>query len=143
MCILQRRSLTVIPFLLYPPDSGDFNIKPNEPVYEYLTTGAIDTSSPFYPSPKNGMDWKPTMKPMRSAYAVKNGKEPDFTNYAQSRGGDPFIDTLDFIFLSEEWSVEGVMELAHRTDSGGPFPNLEQGESSDHLMIASSLTMKS
>ena len=80
------------------------------------------------------------MKPMRSAYAVKNGGEPDFTNYAQQRGGEPFIETLDYIFLSEQWDVAGVMELANRDSSGGPVPNLDKDEPSDHIMIAASLS---
>lgn len=80
------------------------------------------------------------MKPMRSAYAVKNGNEPDFTNFAQSVGSDPFIDTLDFIFMSDEWHVNSVMELPHRDASKGPFPNLDASEPSDHILIAASLT---
>lgn len=122
-------------------DSGDFNIKPTEPVYHFLTTGELEETSPFYPSPKNGMVWWPTSKPMRSAYAVKNdGKEPDFTNYAQSRDSEPFIDTLDFVFLSEKWGVENVLELPHRDDAKGPFPNLDAAEPSDHIMIAATLS---
>lgn len=110
-------------------------------MYHFLTTGELETTSPFYPSPKNGIDWKPTMKPMRSAYATRNGSEPDFTNYAHTRGrSDPFIDTLDFIFLSEQWQVSAVRELAHRDGSGGPFPNLDKDEPSDHVMIAASLS---
>lgn len=104
-----------------------------------MTTGELEESSPFYPTPKNGMEWKPTMKPMRSAYALKNGKEPDFTNYAQSRDSEPFIDTLDFIFLSNEWSVSDVIELPHRENANGPFPNLDEKEPSDHVMIAATV----
>ena len=70
------------------------------------------------------MVWIPTSTKIRSAYAVQNdGKEPDFTNYAQTRDSEPFIDTLDFIFLSDEWSVDNVLELKHRDDAEGPFPN--------------------
>ena len=86
------------------------------------------------------MRLSPTMKPMRSAYAVQNGKEPDFTNYAHSRDSEPFIDTLDFIFLSEQWKVASVMELPHRDDSKGPFPNLDANEPSDHVMIAATVS---
>jgi 2',5'-phosphodiesterase len=38
--------------------------------------------------------------PMRSAYAVKNGSEPNFTNFAQIKDDPQFIDTLDYIFVS-------------------------------------------
>jgi len=37
---------------------------------------------------------------MRSAYAVKNGSEPNFTNFAQIKDDPQFIDTLDYIFVS-------------------------------------------
>ena len=77
---------------------------------------------------------------MRSAYAVA-GEEPKFTNYARIKEDDPFIDTLDYIFLSEEWKVRGVKELPHREDSGGPYPNLDKGEPSDHILIAADLEL--
>jgi endonuclease/exonuclease/phosphatase family metal-dependent hydrolase len=122
---------------------GDFNIKPDEPVYQFLTTGELPEDSPFYPTPKHGMEWKRTMTPMKSAYALMHtdGKEPDFTNYALAEGQDePFIDTLDFIFVSEDdWAVTDVRELPDRDAAQGPFPNLDVHEPSDHLMIAASL----
>ena len=95
---------------------------------------------PEWPEPKHGMEWTPTCQAMRSAYAVA-GEEPDFTNFARIKEEDPFIDTLDYIFLSEEWKVKGVKELCHRTDSGGPFPNLDRGEPSDHVLIAADLEL--
>ena len=46
---------------------------------------------------------------MRSAYVVKNRSEPEFTNYAAtSWGGGEFCETLDYLFLSPEWSVKAV-----------------------------------
>ena len=106
-----------------------------------MTPGEMDESSLFYPTPKNDMEWKPTMKPMQSAYAANaNGQEPDFTNYAQTRDNEPFIDTLDFIFMSDEWKVIDVLEIPHRDASGGPFPNLDVKEPSDHVMIAATLS---
>lgn len=127
------------PFVL----AGDFNIKPSEPVYQYLTTGLMDHDSPFYPTPKNGMEWTPTLEgKLNSAYAVLQGKEPDFTNYAQSRDSEPFIETLDYIFCSPEWKVERVLEIPDRADAQGPFPNLDVKEPSDHVLIAADLTHK-
>ena len=42
---------------------------------------------------------------MRS-YAVALGTEPDFTNYAHSKSmAEPFIETLDYIFLSAHWKA--------------------------------------
>lgn len=122
--------------------AGDWNIKPYSTPYQLLTTGLIDRGDPDYPEPKWGMEWKPTSKPMRSAYAESEHGEPDFTNFARVRENDPFIDTLDFIFLSDEWKVMDVKKLVKRELSGGPFPNLNVNEPSDHILIASDLTIQ-
>jgi 2',5'-phosphodiesterase len=129
-----------VPYIL----AGDFNIKPSESVYRLLTTGEMDKDDHFYPTPKNGMEWSPSAKAMKSAYAAasEQGGEPDFTNYAKVKEEEPFIDTLDYIFLSPAWKVKGVRELPHR-DQCSPFPNLEAEEPSDHIMIAASLEIES
>jgi 2',5'-phosphodiesterase len=131
-----------VPYIL----AGDFNIKPSEPVYRLLTTGEMDKDDPFWPTPKNGMEWSPSAKAMKSAYAEsdKGGAEPNFTNYAKVKDDEPFIDTLDYIFLSPSWKVKGVRELPHR-DKCSPIPNLdmEEPEPSDHIMIAASLEVQS
>lgn len=122
--------------------AGDFNIKPGLSSYRLLTTGTMDKGDPEWPSPKHGMEWSPSCQAMRSAYAVAgDGEEPDMTNYSRVREEEPFIDTLDYIFLSDEWRVNGVRELPHRDDANGPFPNLEYGEPSDHVMIAADLEL--
>lgn len=121
--------------------AGDWNIKPFGTSYMLLTTGLIDRGDPEYPEPKWEWEWKPTAKAMRSAYAESEFGEPDFTNYARIRENDPFIDTLDYIFLSDEWRVEGVKKLPKRDESGGPFPNLDLNEPSDHIMIAADLNL--
>lgn len=120
--------------------AGDWNIKPDGSSYRLLTTGKMDEGDPEWPESKYGMEWSPTCEGMRSAYAEAGG-EPDFTNYARIKEDDPFIDTLDYIFLSEEWKVKGVKELPHRDGSGGPFPNLDKGEPSDHILIAADLEL--
>jgi 2',5'-phosphodiesterase len=121
--------------------AGDFNIKPSESVYRYLTTGTMSESDPCYPAPFNETHaWKPTMlEPVRSAYAVANsGSEPDFTNYAQVRDdATPFIDTLDYIFIGPHIQVMDVVALPHRDVAGGPFPNAV--EPSDHILMAAQL----
>ena len=102
------------------------------------------TGAPEWPTPKYGMEWNPTSKPMRSAYAVasSDGKtEPDFTNYARVKEDEPFIDTLDYLFISDEWNVSKVKSLPHRDDCGGPFPNLDHNEPSDHILIAANLEL--
>eukprot|EP00339_Tiarina_fusa_P026994 CAMPEP_0117001610 /NCGR_PEP_ID=MMETSP0472-20121206/3554_1 /TAXON_ID=693140 ORGANISM="Tiarina fusus, Strain LIS" /NCGR_SAMPLE_ID=MMETSP0472 /ASSEMBLY_ACC=CAM_ASM_000603 /LENGTH=341 /DNA_ID=CAMNT_0004701679 /DNA_START=103 /DNA_END=1129 /DNA_ORIENTATION=+ len=124
-----------MPYIL----TGDFNLKPYGSSYQLLTTGKMDVGDPEWPTPKFGMEWHPTIKPLQSAYAVSDHGEPDFTNYAQTREDLPFIDTLDYIFCSDEWKVVGVKELPHRDEAGGPFPNLDRNEPSDHVLIAADL----
>lgn len=94
---------------------------------------------PEYPTPQTGDSWEPTVAAMKSAYASANGKEPDFTNYAQVLDQEPFIDTLDYIFLSPEWAVKDVRPLPHRSEVAGPLPI--EGEPSDHIMIAATLEL--
>ena len=77
--------------------AGDWNIKPNDSTYQLLTTGMMDRGDPSWPTPKFGMEWEPTAKPMRSAYAISDHGEPDFTNYARVKFQEPFIDTLDYM----------------------------------------------
>jgi mRNA deadenylase 3'-5' endonuclease subunit Ccr4 len=126
-----------IPYIL----AGDWNIKPDGSSYRLLTTGQMDKGDPEWPTPKFGMSWEPSAQPMRSAYAASNGKEPDFTNFARIKEQEPFIDTLDYIFLSDEWKVKGVKPLVHRDQAGGPFPNLDRNEPSDHILIAADLEL--
>ena len=49
--------------------------------------------------------------PMRSAYRVHEGAEPEFTNLAFTKFNKeeegPFCETLDYIFLSDSWSHQG------------------------------------
>jgi 2',5'-phosphodiesterase len=127
-----------LPYVL----AGDFNIKPTDAVYDLLTTMILnDTTDPFYPPAKGGVDWEPLLlEPMQSAYAVKNGQEPDFTNYARVKEQEPFIDTLDYIFCSKGWNVDSVLELPHRDDFDGPIPN--ETEPSDHILIAADLKLE-
>jgi 2',5'-phosphodiesterase len=122
--------------------AGDWNIKPYGSSYNLLTTGLMDRGDPEYPQPKWGMEWKPTAKAMRSAYASSEHGEPDFTNHARIKEGEPFIDTLDYIFLSDEWKVRDAKKLLKREEAGGPFPNLDRGEPSDHVLIAADLTIQ-
>jgi len=123
-----------VPFVL----AGDWNITPQSPTYKLMTTGVLEKKDETYPSTKYDMEWAPTIQPMRSAYAVA-GSEPDFTNYARVQENEPFIDTLDYIFLSKEWKVASVKEIMNRVDVNGPFPNAK--EPSDHVLIAADLEL--
>ena len=86
-------------------------------------------------------DWTPTLlQPLQSAYVTSTGREPNFTNYSWAKEGPMFIDTLDYIFHSPEWTVKGVGLLPHREEVNGPLPN--KSESSDHLLIAAELVVR-
>lgn len=85
--------------------------------------------------------WKPEVNPpLRSAYVEANGEEPNFTNYAKVLEKPIFVDTLDYIFLSPEWKVDGVRDLPHRDDVGGPLPNKD--EPSDHILISAQVALR-
>lgn len=124
-----------LPYVL----AGDWNLTPDSATYKLLTTGELPKEDASFPTPKHDYDWSPTIQPMKSAYADFEGSEPDFTNYARVKEDDPFIGTLDYIFLSKEWKVVGVHNLPHRKDAGGPFPN--ETEPSDHVLISADLEL--
>lgn len=120
--------------------TGDFNFKPDSTMYRILTEGKVEQDNSELPTQLIGDDWKPTLdKPFRSAYKLKYNKEPDFTNNARIKDSEPFIDTLDYIFLSPEWLVEDVEELPSRDIIKGPFPN--DIEPSDHILISANLSI--
>ncbi|GMI31093.1 hypothetical protein TeGR_g13446 [Tetraparma gracilis] len=122
---------------------GDWNIKPCSEQYETLTTGKLSADPALRPPPKHNITFSPDIgEGVYSAYAVKNGREPDFTNYAKVKDEEPFIDTLDYIFMSKEgdcWTVDAVDDIVHRDDMAGPLPNDE--EPSDHVSIAANLQL--
>mmetsp|Transcript_14496 Transcript_14496/g.31184 ORF Transcript_14496/g.31184 Transcript_14496/m.31184 type:complete len:467 (+) Transcript_14496:176-1576(+) len=149
----EKCDTDTIPYIL----AGDFNILPDSPHYKLLTTGKLDKSDTTYPPPKHGEEWKVESLAMDSAYALvdASGTEPEFTNYAHIKDDpDPFIGTLDYIFLSqkertsrsnegkengEQWVVHGVQKLPCKEDSGGPFPT--EKEPSDHFLISADLEL--
>jgi mRNA deadenylase 3'-5' endonuclease subunit Ccr4 len=99
----------------------------------------LDETDETYPGKKYEMVWKPTVQGMRSAYVEFNGKEPEFTNNAHNGAlnAESFIGTLDYIFLSDEWSVKAVQELPKIDDLKGVYP--DDTEPSDHVLIAATL----
>ena len=128
-----------LPYIL----AGDFNLLPDSPHYRLLTEGKLDQEDETYPNTKYGMEWNvnDNFQALRSAYAVHNGAEPDFTNYAKVKEDEPFIGTLDYIFLSPEWKVTGLVDLQHRSEvNDPPFPNAE--EPSDHILIGANLELE-
>ncbi|CAN0386845.1 unnamed protein product, partial [Discosporangium mesarthrocarpum] len=47
---------------------------------------------------------------------------------------EPFVDTLDYCFHTQDLTPVKVLPLKHRNDVHGPYPN--EAEPSDHVMIA-------
>jgi 2',5'-phosphodiesterase len=124
------------PFVL----AGDFNITPNNPQYQLITTGNLDPNNVAYPHKIEDESWNIKLDfPLRSAYREILGKEPDLTNYSQVKNKETFISTLDYIWLSPQWKVNSVLPLPSRDEAKGPFPN--QNEPSDHLLIAADLSL--
>lgn len=141
---------------------GDFNIKPTDAMYTLLTQGSISPDDSAFPcdilskkspseiqithfgnmacmdsSSPNTSWFDCSVEPMRSAYASHCGKEPDFTNWAKVRDSPPFINVLDYIFLSPHWNIRNIQELPSRTSIQGPLPTKE--EPSDHLLLSAEI----
>jgi len=121
--------------------AGDWNFKPGAAPYQLLTTGKLSADHPAHPGSMEGDEWdlQEGLPGLQSAYAVKNpGGEPEFTNYAWVRDdSDPFIGTLDYIFVSRGADVLSVGKLP--TISSCPSPLPTRDEPSDHLMLSARL----
>ena len=121
---------------------GDFNVKPIDGSYELLTTNVLDEDDESYPIPYERTKYivEPPRK-LVSCYREVNGEEPDFTNYAKIKDHEPFIDTLDYIFVTENIEVRDVLPLKHRDEvTDGPYPS--KNEPSDHVMLSADLGLK-
>lgn len=87
--------------------AGDFNLKPRDPGYQLLTSGAIEDESgvPSYPE-HTGSDSAWTVgsriRPLISAYARVKGCEPEFTNWAHQPEQEAFVECLDYIFSTDD-----------------------------------------
>lgn len=126
--------------------AGDFNIKPRDPCYKLISEGSMALSHAQHPPPAPFDDvWTPSFEPMRSAYMEKNSEEPAFTNYAQvtwhGKLGDPFCETLDYIWMSPHWKVNSVHTLPDLSSLKGIASYPTSTEPSDHLLIAADLTL--
>eukprot|EP01062_Namystynia_karyoxenos_P020185 TRINITY_DN17647_c0_g1_i3.p1 TRINITY_DN17647_c0_g1~~TRINITY_DN17647_c0_g1_i3.p1 ORF type:complete len:399 (+),score=84.28 TRINITY_DN17647_c0_g1_i3:78-1199(+) len=111
--------------------AGDFNFKPVDGSYELVKNGSLPPSHPQAPEIPPWDSWRAAGAPMRSAYCVKNGKEPAYTQHAW-----PFTATLDYVWLSSEWAVEHVLDLPAQPDVDS-YPTKD--EPSDHLMVGATL----
>ena len=111
---------------------GDFNLKPGDAGHTLITTGDLDESHEGYPIMPAGYTGEPfnvkPQKKMESAYVRVNGEEPNFTNHARIKDDDPFIDTLDYIFVTDDVEVVDVLELAPSRPSQGSVPGGDRAE---------------
>jgi endonuclease/exonuclease/phosphatase family metal-dependent hydrolase len=128
---------------------GDFNFDPRSAAYDLVVRGAIGAEHAQRPPPAPwAPDWDPTVQPMRSAYVEALGREPEFTNFAHTGDvgvapSEPFCETLDYIFLSPQWSVADVEALPSKaslvTDRLASYPSAD--EPSDHLLLSAELAL--
>lgn len=119
---------------------GDFNFLPDSSPYRLLTTCVLGKSDPELPEPQGDDAWRvsPLTQRLRSAYKDKNGKEPAMTNFAQDVSQEePFVGTLDYIFVSDHWKVTEVLPVPGREDFANPLPTA--AEPSDHVGIGATL----
>ena len=92
------------------------------------------------PVAEEGDTWECKVAPLSSAYASALGSEPKFTNWSKVKEEAPFVETLDYIFYSNnDWEVKGVTDLKLESLQG-PFPIAD--EPSDHLLLSAELSMK-
>ena len=128
-----------VPYVL----AGDFNFKPDSAQYALVTNGGLAADHPQAPPPRAEGAWAPcaSAAPLRSAYAIKDGAEPEFTNLAfSSWSKEPFSGCLDYIFLSEEWGVGEVKPLKKLSEEERKsYPSWD--EPSDHVMIWADVEM--
>lgn len=119
---------------------GDFNFKPHDTTYKLITSGTVSKESPEMPEMVTGDKYSFDLQtPFRSAYREKCGTEPEFTNWAKVKEDPEFIDTLDYVFMSDHWKVDSVDPLPQRTEVVGPLPN--EFEPSDHLPLSVNLRL--
>lgn len=117
--------------------TGDFNMKPDSSQYALVTNGSLPVGHPQ--NPESPMpDFKLAVRPMRSAYVVHSGSEPEYTNLARTKFNKDgsFIETLDYIWISEHVSVTAVRALPTRASQAGVHSNPTKDEPSDHIMIS-------
>jgi len=129
---------------------GDFNVRPGDSPYILATSGGsfeAARAGTTVPDELKGLKARlaedaPWPAGLGSAYHIFHGKEPLFTNFAQTHDmDDPFVDTLDYIwFTPEQLSVIECPRLPQtREEVKGPFPN--EAQPSDHLLLSATLRL--
>eukprot|EP00931_Biecheleriopsis_adriatica_P087274 TRINITY_DN61771_c0_g1_i1.p1 TRINITY_DN61771_c0_g1~~TRINITY_DN61771_c0_g1_i1.p1 ORF type:complete len:465 (-),score=52.19 TRINITY_DN61771_c0_g1_i1:168-1562(-) len=130
--------------------AGDFNTKPGDSQLRLVKDFHLDAQDVNYPPDKGALklsSWLPSgseqVRRLRSAYEDFLGHEPAFTNFVVEKDPkDPFRETIDYIFVSEEIEVFGVGSTPAVPEEGQPsyltgYPSQE--EPSDHVLIYADL----
>ena len=104
----------------------------NNSPYQAITTGSLPDGHPQKPMGRLGAI---LFQPMRSAYVVCSGKEPDATSFGR------VPETMDFIFLSEEWAVESVRATRPVPSPYVPCSHPDATEPSDHFCVGAMLRL--
>jgi len=120
--------------------AGDWNFTQTSGPYQFITTNKLERNHPDYPPPLHGDSFNLFLRyPMKSSYKEVHGKEPDFTNYARTKEGPLFADSIDFIFISPTCQTLEAQPLSENKEtitsrSKGSLPS--STEPSDHLMLS-------
>ena len=127
---------TNLPYVLM----GDFNFKPTDSMYELYTKGRLDKDHPDKPAQyelcnlnyyESNTDL--SVSCVKSAYVEAHGSEPPYTNNAQIRDNPRFVECLDYIFMSKDWTVKFASKI-EKLDDEKPFP--DEKNPSDHVPIS-------
>ena len=125
-----------LPFVL----AGDFNFSPTHPQYRFLMDGKLGPGDAALPRrlPNDEVGWEPTLRrgPLKSAYKEFFGDEPDCTNHAYIKTGPAFVDTLDYVFISDGIGVTGARKIPHRDLLNGPLPNKQEESGCEYFFIS-------
>lgn len=113
-----------VPFVL----AGDWNFKPQDAPYELFRQGALPKGNRHLPAPRESDAWAPELEGrLASAYAICNGREPEFTNKAWTRGAsESFVGTLDYIFLGCGGVRQQLGPAPPEGEGGGATPAGEE-----------------
>jgi hypothetical protein len=138
LCLQEvQRQAGSLPYVL----AGDFNFKPEDPMYALYQTGTIAKDDPAYPELPAADKWTPTLAhPVQSAYRAVNGTEPEFTNYCISGGNKTlFKATLDYCFF-RGLDAQAVLPLPSSEDFAAVVSLPNEDEPSDHIKIGATFS---
>jgi mRNA deadenylase 3'-5' endonuclease subunit Ccr4 len=127
------------PFILV----GDFNILPNQTIYQALTETDFDVESLTKDYPPEDT-WRPHELQLLQSACAKVHQEPIYTTKVVSRAFDKinhFMGTLDYILVSATVQVHTAEVVPHNTDSyiaKSLCPN--EYEPSDHIPVMAEIS---